>query len=181
MNSILSTYIISLAYVLLMMVSLPALSLACSCIAPRAPLVELGESDFVFSGVVKDITPFSTEFGKTHVVKIQVLSKWKGEVYEEVFVQTADNSAACGYPFREGESYLIYGYLHNNIMQTGLCTRTNLLKNAQEDLDELAEGEYVSTYKPRCGGPTSAVVVQTFLFLFVGMAFSNKKRFLMRL
>ncbi len=100
---------------------------------------------------------------------------------EEVFVQTADNSAACGYPFKKGESYIIYGSLQDNIMQTGLCTRTNLLENATEDLDELDEGEYVSTYKPRCGGPTSAVVLQTFLFLFVGLAFSKKKRFILRL
>lgn len=170
-------YITSLALVLAVFISMPDASRACSCVAPRAPLVELAASDAVFSAVVKSITPFSTAYGKTHMVKLQVLSRWKGELNTEIYIQTADNSAACGYPFEKGTSYVIYANMYDNFLHTGLCTRTARLEHAEVDLQELGEGERVSTYRPRCGGPTSAVVLQTILFLYVGLLFSRKGRF----
>ncbi len=169
-------YIVALFFLVLLHASAPAKSLACSCIAPAGPLVELGSSDFVFSGVVQSITPINAEYGRTLIVKLQVLSKWKGNLTKEVVVVTADNSAACGYPFEKGRSYLVYGYEHENVMQTGICTRTTRLEDADEDLRDLKAGEEFSTIRPRCGGPTSAVVVQTFMFLFIGMFFTRKKR-----
>lgn len=173
-------YITSLVLLLTLLLSLPRKSSACSCVPPPTPLVALAGSDAVFSGVVKSVTPFSTQYGKTHMVKLQVLSRWKGEMDKEIYIQTADNSAACGYPFEEGVSYIVYANLYDNFLHTGLCSRTARLEDAADDLQELDEGEQISTYKPRCGGPTSAVVLQTFLFLSIGMLFSRKGRFMFR-
>lgn len=168
-------YITALFFLFLLHASTPTQSLACSCIAPAGPLVELGSSDFVFSGVVKSITPINSAHGGNLIVKLQVLSKWKGDLTEEVVVVTANNSAACGYPFEKGTSYLVYGYENQNVMQTGICTRTTRLEDADEDLRDLKAGEEVSTIRPRCGGPTSAAVIQTFMFLMIGIGFLRKK------
>ena len=167
-------YLAALVVITLSITCLTQNAFACSCIVPSAPLVELEKSDFVFSGKVKTIISFDSEYGQALLVSFEVKSKWKGDITEEVVLQTADNTAACGYPFKKGESYIVYGNIYQNMMQTGLCTRTNLLDNAQEDLRDLDVGEEF-TRSPRCGGPTSAVIFQTFAFLLLGMPLIRRK------
>ena len=168
-------YLIALTVLLIFFASISDKAAACSCSVPPAPLVALEQSDFVFSGVVRSITPLKSTYGGNLLVNIQVLSKWKGDVNRDIIVQTADNSAACGYNFERGKSYLIYGHVYEGVPSTNICTRTARLENAGEDLRDLAEAEEVSTHSPRCGGPTSSVVVQTFLFMFIGICFLKKK------
>ncbi len=155
------------------LVSLSSDATACSCIPPRAPLAELSESDFVFAGEVKSITPRSGEYGRMLLVRFKVETKWKGDLNSDIVIETADNSAACGYPFKAGKSYLVYGDIFENVMGTSICTRTNLLENASEDLRDLDAGEEVDS-SPKCGGPTNAVALQAFLFLFIGMSLLRK-------
>ncbi len=169
-------YFISVSILLLITLLMPHTAIACSCIAPEGPLEEMSKSDFVFSGIVKRITSNNGPHGITLNVRLQVLSKWKGELPEEVIIETADNSAACGYPFDKGKSYLVYGHLHEGEMSTSICTRTTRLGDASEDLTALGQGEEVSYPQPRCGGPTSAVVIQTFMFLMIGFPILRKRR-----
>ena len=166
----------SVVLLLLIACLMPNTASACSCIAPEGPLEEMSNSDFVFSGIVKSISSNHGPHGITLKVRLQVLSQWKGELPEEVIVETADNSAACGYPFDKGKSYLIYGYMHEGVMGTGICTRTARLEDASEDLTALGQGEEVSVHRPRCGGPTSAAMIQTFMFLMIGFPLLRKRR-----
>ena len=60
----------------------------------------------------------------------------------------ARSGASCGFTFVEGEEYVVYS---KDGATVSLCSRTRFIANAQEDIDELGEGE-----KPGPGstGPT---------------------------
>lgn len=148
---------------------------ACSCIAPPGPLESMADSDFVFSGTVESIVPINKEYGGNILVRLRVRTQWKGGLSDEVFVETADNSAACGYHFERNKSYLIYGSVYEGVMTTNICTRTTALENADDDLRALGTGEETASRRALCGGPTNAIVVQTFLFLMIGMILSRRR------
>ena len=59
--------------------------------------------------------------------------------------------ASCGFPFVEGEEYLVYS---SNAVTVSLCSRTRSMSEADEDLASLGEGR-----SPRVGtvGPTPDV------------------------
>jgi hypothetical protein len=46
-------------------------------------------------------------------------------------------SDTCGYEFQLNNEYLVYAYDYNGSIYTNICTRTNLLEYANEDLDYL--------------------------------------------
>jgi len=89
----------------------------------------------VFSGQVTNIVV--DESGYYHEVTFQIIDVWKGEDSEEITVLTETYSDACGYNFQIYNEYLIYGYNFGDAIYTNICTRTNLLEYASEDLDYL--------------------------------------------
>lgn len=113
----------------------------CSCMRPGSASEERDRTTAVFSGTASRITP--TAQG-SYTVHFTVDEQWKGESASTLQVQTAGNSAACGYNFEAGKDYLVYAYASGddpltaeNILSVGLCGRTNLLANATEDIVEL--------------------------------------------
>jgi hypothetical protein len=62
---------------------------------------------------------------------------WKGEDLEEITVLTETYSDMCGYNFQINFEYLVYAYNYNGGIYTNICTRTDLLENAIEDLEFL--------------------------------------------
>lgn len=117
---------------------------ACSCAAPAAPAQALGRADAVFAGKVTAIeTPLLnriTGSGDIHQVTFAVSEVWKGEVPQEITLSTAASSAACGYEFASGSEYLVYAGETRDGLSTGLCSRTQPLSAATEDLDALGAG-----------------------------------------
>jgi hypothetical protein len=61
---------------------------------------------------------------------------FRGIQASTVNVVTAGNSAACGYVFKQGERYLVYASraADRTGLVTGICSRTRLLENAEDDL-----------------------------------------------
>ena len=112
---------------------------ACSCMK-LTPAEGLSSSYAVFTGEVTDIEPnTATKFGGVEIT-LGVKKVWKGEIGAQVKVRTAGNSAACGYNFAKGETYLVYADRDEaDPMRVSLCSRTALLANAQEDLDFLGK------------------------------------------
>jgi MYXO-CTERM domain-containing protein len=112
---------------------------ACSCMK-LSPAEGLSSSYAVFTGKVTKVERNeSTKFGGLSVT-LQVGKVWKGDVGEEVEVHTAGNSAACGYSFAKGETYLVYASRDEaDPMRVSLCSRTALVSNADEDLEFLGE------------------------------------------
>ncbi|MGB5372929.1 MAG: hypothetical protein WBN15_04030 [Polyangiales bacterium] len=112
---------------------------ACSCMKVT-PSEGLSASYAVFTGEVTEIEPnTATRFGGIEIT-LRVTRVWKGDIGEQVEVRTAGNSAACGYSFVKGETYLVYVDRDEaEPMRVSLCSRTSLVASAQEDLDFLGK------------------------------------------
>jgi hypothetical protein len=112
---------------------------ACDCGELNPPLVELEQSDAVFTGLVLSVTPTSAP----DIVSVltYVTGYWKGVPTSTVQVFTDADEAACGYPFSEGSEYLVYSIKYSypccDGLTTGLCWRTRPVAAAQEDFDAL--------------------------------------------
>jgi hypothetical protein len=65
---------------------------------------------------------------------------WKGAHCGTVTVQTASDSAACGYSFEVGRTYLVYAFKEGGL-STNICTRTRVIEEASEDLAALGAPE----------------------------------------
>lgn len=116
---------------------------ACSCMA-LSPAEGLSSSHAVFTGEVTAITKNeATRFGGMEVT-LRVGKVWKGAPPEETKVHTASSTAACGYPFAVGKTYLVYAVRDEaDPMRVSLCSRTALIEDAAEDLDFLGKPSHV--------------------------------------
>lgn len=114
---------------------------ACSCIMPGTPQEEITRSDAVFSGKVTQLTPTKAIDG-TEAIKVsfEVGQVWKGQIPQELLVETSSSSASCGYSFESGKEYLVYAYSNEGQLSVGLCSRTALLADAQQDVTALGQG-----------------------------------------
>ncbi len=116
---------------------------ACSCIMAESPSKSLEKAVDVFSGRVLDVK--KPRLGASSIdsvkVKFNVLSVWKEAEYKEMEVSTAMSSASCGFGFEKGKEYLVYTYDNKGETSVSLCSRTKLLSEAGEDLQELGSGK----------------------------------------
>ncbi len=123
----------------------PAVAEACSCMAPGSPTEELERSSAVFEGVVTGISQREAQGVVLNevprmpavIVSFNVTRAWKGVQTETVVVETATNSAACGFSFTVGETYVVYARSEGGGLMTGICSRTKAIANAAEDLSAL--------------------------------------------
>jgi hypothetical protein len=86
--------------------------------------------------------------GRDVSVTLEVTTTWKGIAEKNVVVHTASDSAACGFNFEVGESYLVYAYrtgeegAKDRTLATNICTRTRLAGDgAKDDIAELGPPE----------------------------------------
>jgi hypothetical protein len=135
---------------------LPDCASACSCGGggSKEEMVKwaLSHPGAVVTGEVVEIEKGSS----TSTVTLRVYEVWKGPQRETLQVSTPSYGAACGYPFKKGQEYLVYAYWGNQGtpprpgLKVDLCSQTKPLSNAHEDLallGKLGEGE-----KPQDGG-----------------------------
>lgn len=119
---------------------------ACRCRPPPPPKQSLTQAGAVFAGKVVDIKYDDATRQKT--VTMEVSSVWKGEVGKKIVVKTAISSAACGYNFQKGKSYMVYCLKRNKkgdekqaTVSTNICTRTRPMSQAGDDVKALGDGE----------------------------------------
>lgn len=122
--------------------SLTTCSFACKCAPPPAPKEALKESSAVFSAVAVKIK----EGERENVIVLKVQKSWKGVQQEMVFIYTPSSSAACGVSFADKSEWLVYASEdpETKKLRASICSRTKLLEEAKEDLEELGE----PTWKP---------------------------------
>lgn len=96
-------------------------SIACSCAGPETVALAVQQSTAVFVGQVTSIEPVSQ--GMWYTVTFAVDAAWKG-IEEPVVVATVANSAACGYPFKAEERYLVFARAGSGELHVHLCSRT---------------------------------------------------------
>lgn len=95
---------------------------ACSCASDRSTNEAFDSSEAVFSGEVTRID--ADQFGKTAVFHVETV--WKGVSEDTVSISTAAHSAACGYEFEEGKSYIVFAYGESDSsLKTNLCSGTS--------------------------------------------------------
>jgi hypothetical protein len=121
---------------------LPDCASACLCVAPPSGQSQqeraeraLDRSSAVFSGEVVDLKRGYL----TNKVSFRVSEVWKGPESETLEVSTPRGGPACGYPFKEGQGYLVYA--EGKKMKVSFCGETTLLSNASADLEVLGSGE----------------------------------------
>lgn len=150
---------------------------ACSCMPPPAPLEAKAQMDGVFSGTVLSVEGLEPgEMGIPVEVTLDVHTIWKGDPGAKVVVRTANNSAACGFNFEEGQQYLVYAHQEDGEWTTNLCTRTAELSRASADLDALGEGaDAGGAAAKRCGGPTGLGALQAIFITMLGTAVLRRR------
>ena len=106
----------------------------CSCLEPPPPNEAYEDADVVLSGEVTNIVLDGNYY---YAVTFQTIDIWKGEIGDEVVILTEAYSDMCGYNFQINNEYLVYAYNYNSGIYTNICTRTQLLEYASEDLEFL--------------------------------------------
>jgi hypothetical protein len=132
---------------------------ACMCVMLPAPNDYLRDADFVFAGRVIDkeidggdsrirfdwsppfihLTDIQLTEGSDKTSIFEVTTVWKGEVLARTSVDS--DSSSCGYNFRLGEEYIVYGKWSEGKLYTDMCWRNNELRNASADLAAFGAGK----------------------------------------
>ena len=119
----------------------PEPTYACSCVPSSSPSEEKANSAAVFMGRVVSVREFERgDNTKSSLdpttVEFDVQTVWKGSNYGTMFLKTFRDGSACGFSFREGETYVVYSHDGSTV---NICSRTRRLSDAALDLAELGE------------------------------------------
>ena len=118
---------------------------ACSCAPPGSSVEGLTIAAAVFTGKVVGFAEPISGFGPISSadpikVTFQVYTVWKGSVSQTTNISTARSGSSCGYTFEKGGEYIVYAHGLENDLSVSLCSRTQPLANAEDDLAELGIG-----------------------------------------
>ena len=135
---------------------------ACTCGGTGGPCESFGGAAAVFVGTVVGKTDRSKpdERGVVAwtplVYRFSVLQPFLGVEGAEFEVSTGRGGGDCGYGFRKGETYLVYAYGGGDGKppSTGICTRTQPVSAAAEDL------EFLRGLHARGAGVTISITVE---------------------
>ncbi len=97
---------------------------ACSCAVESSFSDKLERAEAVFSGKVIAIRPamISSEWNAQQVT-LDVQQGWSEGVHQRMSVETSGESAACGYTFEKGSSYIVYAYNNEGgALATSACS-----------------------------------------------------------
>ena len=137
---------------------------ACSCLPPAPAVEELKRSRAVFIGRVIEIKrrKETDDLFRSVEVVFEVTKVWKGIAARNITVYTSPDSAACGFNFKKGESYLVYASgTDDDRLHASICSRTARLKNARKDLQLIGPGgRRAHQILPRNCGTTRRSVVR---------------------
>ena len=115
---------------------------ACTCSAPANTAEALKRSAAVFRGKVIEISrPWLDRIGLTQTgsyqVEFVILKQWKGTPATRTVVTTRLTGEACGFPFEIGKEYLLYVVTEPKDIQTGICTGTKKIAEAEQEIKQL--------------------------------------------
>ena len=118
---------------------------ACSCAPPGSSVEGLTIAAAVFTGKVVGFAEPISGFGPISSadpikVTFQVYTVWKGSVSQTTTINTARSGSSCGYTFEKGGEYIVYADGPENNLSVSLCSRTQPLTTAENDLAVLGGG-----------------------------------------
>ena len=110
---------------------------ACTCGGGGQACQAFFDVSAVFAGTVVSISnrDDSTVFSRRRV-HLLVTEAFRGVTSQEIDVDTGNGGGDCGYDFKIGESYVVYGHRQSDAqpLTTSICTRTRPLRDAEDDL-----------------------------------------------
>jgi hypothetical protein len=122
-----------------------SVALACSCASPGPPCENYGKADAIFLGRVvgsAERKSYTDEKGSKTVydvgtIRFLVQENYKGVPGYEVEIHSGSGGGDCGYWFLRNESYVVYAYrsAETGNLSTSICTRTQHVSQASEDLE----------------------------------------------
>lgn len=143
---------------------------ACTCIPPGTPEQELKQSTHVFVGVVTSVKhveppppiqlnwfesliedirsivtgrkglPKPVRFHPYDVFTFSVQERFKGARGQVLTLREAPDSAACGYQFERGKTYVVYAQTHQGNLVSGICSLTGQLTDPRTGISQLRAG-----------------------------------------
>jgi hypothetical protein len=135
-----SLVVYTLACITLLLLSASTAN-ACSCLDSGPPCQAFGQASAVFSGRVTEITSIRDDNNphrglSQRLVRFAIIQSYRGISGTAAQTITGSGGGDCGYPFKMGESYLVYAYQNSEAkkLYAGICSRTRPLSQASEDL-----------------------------------------------
>jgi len=139
----------------------PNIAHACSCVADTSQEEDFENAEAVFIGRVLSIEehrgfaqqllrtlPFIERRPSYRTITFHVTERWKGIDANLVTAATGFGGGDCGYYFAEGETYLVYahdGDFYGEKLATGICSRTEVLRHADEEITALGPSDSTFT------------------------------------
>lgn len=166
-------------------VVVPQSASACSCIMPVPPQQALEQSVAVFSGTVTTIVEGSSAYKVSFIAN----TFWKGNSSGVVTITTPQDSAACGFSFEMGKTYIVYAHeTEDGQLGTTLCSRTHELQADDQDVIALGTGSAVpteTTQQPQALNYNTIVLssillillIPTIIFVYIPYAKHNPNHF----
>ena len=134
--------------------SMPSNAAACSCAVfadnlERAVALAYARADVIFLGDAITVRNKILRIPPQREAEFYVQGLWKGSILDVVLVRTNIEESACGYKFRERQSYLVFGYWDRKrrYLKTSFCelTRTEAeAKDAIVILDKIKKKSGIS-------------------------------------
>ena len=131
----------------------PAIVAACSCMSSGPPCQSYWNTPIVFSGRVFEITTPKIKETRSatfpeKTIRFAVNQAFRGISGTTAEVVTGMGGGDCGYDFELNENYLVYADNHQGKIYAGICSRTQLLSKAVEDI------EYINNLSTTKAGAT---------------------------
>lgn len=132
-------------FFIISLLSITNFALACDCDGTPTIAESIKSSDVIVTGKVISILP-DNKNGKQstylfEIIRLKVESVIKGDSTQVIEIKTAATTAMCGFPFKKGESYLVYGSsdkkANKKVYWVSFCDRTKSLSEAEEELQVL--------------------------------------------
>ncbi|MDM7922151.1 MAG: hypothetical protein QUS14_07600, partial [Pyrinomonadaceae bacterium] len=134
---------------------------ACSCGERQTPAKAYADASVVWIGTATKISRGGGRSGFGDLkVTLDVREFLKGRKTRPAEVFTSSQGTACGYPFENGETYLIYGYRDRETgsISTERCTRTREVDlGTVDDELEILRSLSVGRFEPRLYGAVEEI------------------------
>ena len=161
MNKVLACRLFVIGGLIAAQFVIPSPASACSCVYPGTPAEQYSVSAAVFAGEVTGVSnnynPIISIFARVlaelgqypsflytyrfsgYDVTFNVQTSWKGISTTHITLSTGSGGGDCGYSFITGNTYLVYAWQSDSFdhLSAGICSRTNELTVAAEDLSYL--------------------------------------------
>ena len=100
---------------------------ACDCDS----IIGLKDAKSVFRGTVLSVTRIDSDFVRYEIV-FKVKHKMKGKIRGKKITVNVPCllDMCCGIPFKEGEVYIIYTFIKNDMLYTSACTESKKIFSA---------------------------------------------------